>query len=124
MSEIITVKEFQDSRGSLVPLDAEIPFSIKRVYFVSKVLSQEIVRAGHSHKKNKQALISAKGSCVVSVFDGKLCQTNYNLDSPTRCLILQPEDWHTIHNFSEDCVLLVLASEHYDVNDYIDELKT
>ena len=43
------------------------------------------------------------------------------LDNPNKCLIVEPEDWHTMDNFSKDAVLLVLASEYYDASDYIDK---
>ncbi len=80
----------------------------------------DIVRGGHRHHKNVQSLICVKGSCDIFVNNGKKEEV-YNLDSPDLCLILQPEDWHNMYNFSVDAVLLVLASEHYDINDYIDE---
>ncbi len=41
------------------------------------------------------------------------------LDSPDKCLIIEPEDWHTMHGFSEDAILMVLASEYFDAADYI-----
>lgn len=122
MAEIIHVAEFKDSRGNLVALDKEIPFEIKRVYFISSVPSSDIIRAGHSHKKTIQALVATMGSCTVSVRD-KVNEEKFVLDSPNKCLLLPPSDWHTICGFSVDCVLLVLASEHYDADDYIDEFE-
>ncbi len=121
MAEIIELKEFGDHRGALVVMDREIPFEIKRVYFIFAVPNKDIVRAGHCHKRTIQALVASKGSCIVSVCT-KDSKEDYRLDAPNQCLILRPEDWHTIQDFSDDCVLTVLASEHYDIDDYIDEL--
>jgi len=57
------------------------------------------------------------GSCEIYVNNGQ--EQIILLDSPEKCLILSPEDWHTMDKFSEGSVLLVLASELYDKNDYI-----
>ncbi|MEM4655053.1 MAG: FdtA/QdtA family cupin domain-containing protein, partial [Thermosphaera sp.] len=77
-------------------------------------------RGGHRHKKNMQALIAVSGKCEVFVNDGEKKQT-FSLDQPNKMLILECKDWHTMDKFSKDCVLIVLASEYYDKNDYIDE---
>lgn len=116
---LINLKEFSDDRGNLIAIDKEIPFSIKRVYFIYNVPSFDIVRAGHAHKKNIQALISIKGSCLISI---PKKEQEVLLDHPSKCHILAPEDWHELKYFSNDCILLVLASEHYDLEDYVDEL--
>ena len=121
MAELIRLNTFTDSKGSLNVLEVEkdIPFNIKRIFYIFNV-EKKIIRGGHRHRKNIQALICVKGSCEIFVNDAS--QKNvFMLNSPDKCLILNPEDWHTMYNFSADAVLLVLASEHYDVNDYIDE---
>ncbi|MCM1320681.1 MAG: FdtA/QdtA family cupin domain-containing protein [Bacteroides sp.] len=96
-----------------------MPFSIKRVYYIYNV-PPESVRGGHRHKKNTQALVCVSGSCRINIDDG-LEKSSVVLDSPTKCLVLHPKDWHTMGSFSSDAVLLVLASEYYDASDYIDE---
>ena len=40
------------------------------------------------------------------------------LDSPTKGILIEEMVWREMHDFSSDCVLLVLASEHYDETDY------
>ncbi|RYD81166.1 MAG: hypothetical protein EOP53_07070 [Sphingobacteriales bacterium] len=46
-------------------------------------------------------------------------EETFVLDQPNKCLIIAPEDWHTMNNFSKDAILMVLASEYFDQNDYI-----
>lgn len=77
-------------------------------------------RGDHRHKKAIQALIAVSGSCNVIIEKNEVKKI-YLLDSPDKCLIVNPEDWHTMDNFSSDGVLLVLASEYYDADDYIRE---
>ncbi len=78
------------------------------------------VRGGHRHKKTYQAAFCIKGSCIISNNDGKN-RENFILDSPEKGLILNPTDWHEMHNFSPDAILMVLASEEFDLDDYIKE---
>ena len=120
MAYLIDIRTFKDSRGSLSVLESEIPFTIKRVYYISGVPDPVVVRAGHRHKINIQALICVNGSCIISNDNGKE-KEEFILDNQEKCLILMPEDWHTMHHFTQDAVLLVLASELYDSDDYVDE---
>ena len=117
MAYLINLETFTDKRGSLTVLDKELPFIIKRVYYIYNATT---LRAGHRHKKTIQALICISGSCEVFINDGKI-KNKYILDNSAKCLIVEPKDWHTMDKFSKNAILLVLASEHYDVNDYIDE---
>lgn len=117
MAYFIEVPKFSDPRGSLCVLENILTFEVKRIYYIFNVNSE---RAGHRHKKTIQALICLGGSCEVYVNNGNTSM-KYKLDSSDKCLILNPEDWHTMDNFSQYATLLVLASEYYDVNDYIDE---
>ena len=121
MAFIKKLISFSDQRGSLSVLEIgkEINFDVKRVYYIYDV-AKSIVRGGHRHHKNIQALICIKGNCDIFVNNGKKGEV-FKLNSPDLCLILNTEDWHKMYNFSQDAVLLVLASEHYDINDYIDE---
>ena len=120
MAHFIKIPSYQDPRGSLSVIEKIIPFEIKRVYYIYGVPKPDIVRAGHRHKKTIQALICITGSCVISNNNGNI-KEKFILDTPDKCLILKPEDWHTMDSFTKDAVLLVLASEFYDRNEYIDE---
>jgi hypothetical protein len=117
MAELIEIQTFKDKRGCLSVIDKLLDFEIKRVYYIYQAAGE---RGGHRHKKTKQFLVAVHGSCDVYVHNG-VSEFTYKLNNPNQGLILETSDWHTMSNFSKDCVLLVLASEHYDVKDYIDE---
>lgn len=120
MAYLIQLKSHADSRGRLTVIQDEIPFEIKRSYYIQDVPSTAISRGGHRHHHSTQALICIAGSCEIYNHDGEK-ETHFILDNPSTCLILEPKDWHTMQKFSSNAVLLVFASTKYDVNDYIDE---
>jgi len=117
MAYFIDVPKFVDDRGGLCVLENVLPFDVKRIYYIFDVIGE---RGGHRHIKTIQALICLSGSCDVFVDNGKEKNT-YCLDKPNQCLILEPEDWHTMKEFSQKATLLVISSEYYDADDYIDE---
>ncbi len=108
-----------DNRGKLIAIESgeNIPFEIKRVFYIFGT-KKNISRGQHSHYKTKQYLIAVNGSCKVTLDDGRR-KTTYHLKKPNLGLLQNELVWGTMHDFSSDCVLLVLASEHYDENDYI-----
>ena len=116
MFNFTILKNFKDKRGSLTVIEKEIKFKIKRVYYIYDAKG---IRGKHRHKKNIQALISINGSCEIFVNDNK-SKKKYILNKKNKCLLLNPKDWHYMKNFSKNCVLLVLCSENYKKNDYID----
>jgi dTDP-4-dehydrorhamnose 3,5-epimerase-like enzyme len=121
MAELIHLPKYEDERGSLTVLDDIedlLPFKVKRIFFINA--SIDIVRGGHRHHTTRQAIICIKGKCTVTNNDGKRIEAFY-LDTPNQCLLLETYDWHQMHNFSKDSVLLVLASENFDPDDYIYE---
>ena len=77
-------------------------------------------RGGHRHKKTIQAAICLQGKCTIYNNNGNEEQV-FELDIPEKCLIIKPEDWHTMYNFSKDAILMVLASDYFDQDDYIFE---
>lgn len=118
MARILDLKTFTDSRGNLTVIERTIPFDIKRIFYIYGVDSS--VRGGHRHHKTIQAAISICGRCTIYNNDNKEEQI-FELDQPNKCLILDPTDWHKMYNFSPDAILMVLASEYFDPNDYIFE---
>ena len=108
-----------DERGSLVAIEESkaIPFEIKRVYYIFKT-QNGVSRGFHAHKRLKQLAVCVSGECRILLDDGKE-QEDVWLDSPTKGLIIEGMTWREMHDFSEDCVLLVLANERYDESDYI-----
>ena len=117
----IQFQELGDERGSLVAIEIgnqkEIPFDVKRVYYIYRT-EEGVSRGYHAHKRLKQVAFAISGSCQIVLDDGTKRST-VTLDSPTKGILIENFVWREMHNFSQDCVLLVLASEHYDEADYI-----
>lgn len=116
---VVEHKILGDHRGKLVALESSInvPFEIKRVFYIYGT-QPNVPRGQHSHFKTKQYLISVSGSCRVTLDTGRRKET-FLLNSPNIALFQDSMIWGEMHDFSEDCVLLVLASENYDESDYI-----
>ena len=117
MAYLIELPTYKDERGDLTVIEKLLPFEIKRCYYIYNV---KLNRGGHRHKKTINALICLNGSCEIYVNNGQNKKT-FLLNMPDKCLILQPEDWHTMNNFSKGSILLVLSSEYFYLEDYIDE---
>jgi dTDP-4-dehydrorhamnose 3,5-epimerase-like enzyme len=116
MAKLIELKTFSEERGNLTVVEKILPFEVKRIFYIYGV--DDSVRGRHRHHKTKQAAICIAGSCIISNNDGKI-REDFTLDSPEKCLILNPEDYHSMHHFSPNAILLVLASEYFDPDDYI-----
>lgn len=108
-----------DERGSLVALENSnnVPFDIKRVYYIYGT-AQGVARGFHAHKALQQLAICIKGCCRFVMDDG-VNKEEIILSSPLKGLFINSMQWHEMYDFSADCILLVLASEVYDENDYI-----
>ncbi len=108
-----------DDRGSLVALEGgmTIPFDIKRVYYIFGTQAG-VARGFHAHKNLKQVALCITGKCRI-ILDNGITREETWLNSPSKGLVINDFVWREMHDFSDDCVLLVLASEHYDENDYI-----
>lgn len=118
MAHLMDLKTFTDKRGNLTVIEKIIPFEIKRIFYIYGVDNSK--RGGHRHKKTIQAAICLKGSCHIHNSDG-IKEERFILDQPYKCLVLEPQDWHIMDNFTSDAILMVLASEYFDQNDYIFE---
>ncbi len=117
--EWIDFQVLGDSRGGLVSIEQNtlIPFEIKRVYYIYDT-AKDVSRGFHAHRELKQVAICIAGSCRM-VFHNGLVQEEYILDTPTKGVLIDGLLWREMHDFSENCILLVLASEHFDESDYI-----
>lgn len=116
MAHLLDLKTHTDSRGNLTVIEEGIPFAIKRIFYIYGV--DDSARGGHRHHKTQQAAVCIQGSCKIYNNNGT-SEGIFHLDHPAKCLIIQPEDWHTMYDFSKDAILMVLASEKYDSADYI-----
>lgn len=121
--KLIDLPSFGDERGGLVAIESSqsIPFDVKRLYYIFNT-ELDKPRGFHAHLDLKQVAICLKGSCRFILDDGTH-KEEVILNSPTQGLIIESLTWREMHDFSEDCVLLVLASEHFDENDYIRDYK-
>lgn len=125
-AKLYSLPLIDDLRGGLsfAEVGTHLPFVPLRYFVIFDVPSEEI-RGEHAHKKLKEMLICLRGSCVVSMDDGINCD-EVLLDSPSIGLYLPPMVWGKQYKYSKDAVLLVLASELYETDDYIrnyDEFK-
>ncbi|MGY1877614.1 MULTISPECIES: sugar 3,4-ketoisomerase [Pseudomonas] len=117
--KLISFESNGDGRGQLVSLEEqrEIPFSIKRVYYMTN-MKPSVPRGFHAHKNLRQVAVCVSGHCRFILDDGNTRQEIW-LDSPSKGLLIEQMTWREMHDFSHDCVLLVIASEYYDESDYI-----
>ena len=108
-----------DERGQLVALEQniDIPFEIKRVYYMYDT-KKGVRRGYHSHNILHQVLVCIHGNCKILLDDGKK-KEEVCLDKPYEGLYIPPKIWHEMYDFSDDAVLLVLASEIYKEEDYV-----
>jgi len=115
------LKAVQDLRGdlSVTDVEREIPFPVKRVFWVYNVPSER-VRGAHVHLELQEFLVCVAGSCKVVLDDGKR-REEYLLDDPSLGLVLPPRVWRSLYGYSGDAVLLVFASHEYDPDDYVRE---
>lgn len=117
MPNLVELNTFQSDSGSLTVFEKLMPGTIKRVYYVYG--TTDVPRGGHRYHTTWNALICLRGQCRIYVHDGNK-ETQFLLDKPSDCLILEPKDWHRMEDFSADSILLVLANEYYSIADYID----
>ncbi|WP_163575905.1 sugar 3,4-ketoisomerase [Halomonas faecis] len=117
----IDFQSLGDKRGQLVAIDIgkerEVPFDIKRIYYIYHT-AEDVSRGFHAHKKLKQVAICISGSCRMVLDDG-CTRESIVMNSPAKGLLIESMIWREMRDFSDDCVLLVLASERYDESDYI-----
>ncbi len=118
---IVEIAKISDPRGNLSFVEGgqHIPFDIKRMYYLYDVPGGE-TRGGHAHKKLQQLIIAMSGSFDVVLDDGHSKQT-FSLNRSYYGLYITNMVWRELVNFSSGSVCVVLASEHYDEQDYYRE---
>ena len=112
-------KPLGDERGSLVALESNrsVPFDIKRVYYIFGT-KEGVSRGFHAHRNLKQVAICVTGSCRFVLDNGKQ-REELILNGTEKGILIDGLVWREMHDFSPNCVLMVLASEYYDELDYI-----
>jgi len=120
-SGIIKLQFFNDfPDGNLVIGEGKknVPFNIKRVYFINNLFNKKAIRGKHAHKKLEQIIFCVNGHFTLTLDDGKNKQ-KILINDPYCGVRLGPKLWHTMTKFSSDCVILVLADNYFKENDYI-----
>jgi dTDP-4-dehydrorhamnose 3,5-epimerase-like enzyme len=117
--KLVDFKTLGDDRGSLIAIEEgyNALFEIKRVYYIFDT-KKGVERGFHAHINLKQICIAVKGSCTFVLDNGEK-REEINLTNPNQGLFIEGLIWREMKDFSPDCVLVVLASEHYDESDYI-----
>lgn len=109
-----------DSRGHLVIIEGnkDVPFDIKRAFYIFGS-DKDVVRGQHANRETEFVLINVAGTSKVKVKDGEGNEAIFCLNRPHTGIYLPTMVWKDMYDFSEDSVLLVLASEHYNPEEYI-----
>lgn len=117
------IKTHKDPRGCLTIVEemSSVPFPISRVYWIYDV-PQGVERGFHANKISYQYLVAVNGSVDICLED-KNGRRPYHLCSRSKGLLVPPETWNELTNFSPDAVLLVFASHSYDPSTYINSHK-
>ncbi len=121
--KVIKFGEKGDDRGRLVVIEGmqDIPFEIKRVFYIYGS-DRTVVRGLHSNRESEFVLINVSGTSKVRVKE-KDKEEIFNLDKPHQGIYLPKLVWKEMYDFSEDSILLVLASTHFDANEYIRDYR-
>jgi acetyltransferase-like isoleucine patch superfamily enzyme/dTDP-4-dehydrorhamnose 3,5-epimerase-like enzyme len=116
---VYRMPQVEDLRGSLSFGETfrQVPFEVKRYFLVYGVASEQI-RGEHAHRRLHQFLVCIAGRCNVVTDDGRN-RYEFVLDGPAKGLHIPPMVWATQYKFTRDAILLVLASEYYDAEEYI-----
>lgn len=117
--KLIELPKITDPRGNLTVAEGAgvVPFDIKRAYWVYDVPGGES-RGGHAHKRLRQLVVALSGSFTVTLDNGYERRTVL-LNHPWQGLIIETNTWRTLDDFSSGAVCLVLASDHFEGDDYI-----
>ena len=122
-SKLIQLQSFTDERGVLAvgSTPSEVPFEVRR-FFITSATSSSVVRGKHAHRASHQFLVAVSGSVTATCDDGHT-KIEHVLDSSNVGLYMPPLTWGEQTSFSEGARLLVLASELYDPDDYIENYE-
>ena len=122
--EPLDVPSFTDERGSISVMDKELPFKVRRVFWLHHIAEGKD-RGAHALLESNEIMVAVHGSFIVDLDDTEN-KTSILLDSPTKGLIIRPGIWFRTHSYKDDGVSLILAEEEYSRNKYTydyDEFK-
>lgn len=120
-SGVVRLRQINDHRdGTLCIMNGmqEIPFEIKRMYYITQLNAESSIRGLHAHRKLEQVIFCLHGSFVLTLDDGRNKQA-IHMNRSNLGITLGAGLWHAMEHFSADCVILVAASDYYCEADYI-----
>ena len=117
--KVLTFDNFGDKRGNLIVIEGgfTIPFEIKRVFYIFGT-TLKAIRGQHANRYSEFVLINVSGKSKVKLSNGKN-ELVVVLDKPSKGVYIPKMIWKEMYDFSDDSVLMVLASSHYDSSEYI-----
>ena len=113
----IEVPTFTDERGAISVMDKELPFQVKRVFWLHHILDGKD-RGAHALLDSSEIMVAVHGSFIVDL-DDTVSKTSVVLDDPSKGLVIKPGVWFRTHSYKEDGVSLILAEEEYSQDKYI-----
>ena len=121
MHKPIILQQIIDSSDGILSIaesGEKIPFQIKRVYYIYDFKTFKSKRGFHAHKKLRQVIFAISGFFTLTLDDGEE-KTEHVLENPNEGILIDRKIWHTMENFSDNCIILVLASDIFKESDYI-----
>lgn len=114
--DLIDVPTFTDERGAISVMDKELPFEVKRVFWLHHIAEGKD-RGAHALLDSEEIMVAVHGAFVVDL-DDTVNRTSVLLDNPNKGLMIRPGIWFRTHSYKDDGVSLILASEEYARNKY------
>ncbi|MFH1769716.1 MAG: FdtA/QdtA family cupin domain-containing protein [Parcubacteria group bacterium] len=116
--KLASFNDYPDGNLYIAESGRNMPFKIKRIYYINALGNSKAIRGKHAHKKLDELLFCINGSFVLDIDDGRNKQSIL-IDDPSYGIRIKPGLWITMHSFSQDCVLLALANDFFKESDYI-----
>ncbi len=116
MATLVHLQTIQNPKGKLTVFEKMLSGGIRRVFYIYD--SEKNIRGRHRHRYSTHAIACISGSCKIYVHNGEKDEI-FLLDSPEKCLILEPEDWREMHDLDKKTILLCISNKFYDPDDYV-----
>ena len=113
---LVDVPTFIDERGAISVMDKELPFSVKRIFWLHHIAEGKD-RGAHALLDSTEIMVAVHGSFVVDL-DDSVNKTSILLNSPEKGLVIRPGVWFRTHSYNDDGVTLVIAEEEYSRDRY------
>lgn len=118
---LVDVPTFTDERGAISVMDKELPFQVKRVFWLHHIVEGKD-RGAHALLDSNEIMVAVHGSFVVEL-DDTVNKVSILLDDPSKGLVIRPGVWFRTHSYKDDGVSLILAEEEYARDKYTYDYK-